>query len=231
MNIQDAQRTGFKSRFTQLMLEEQAAVKQAGMMAKLLGAGKNLASAAKGKVRLDPSYAGASKIKLPGLDQAIAEQTLAHRQVGTAALRNRAAQAAKPAPAPLKLAPEAPLPSAAPAAAAAAPEAATAASVASAAPMSVADRVGRLVGGMNPGLGRRALAGPEFAGASSVNPADLGRKVLGRAGVAGGGAALAGGAYGKGQMDAAEEAKRRASQLGFMQRLAFLMNPNIVNQM
>ena len=228
MNIHDAQRTGFKARFTQLMLDEQAAVKQAGMMAKLLGAGKNLASAAKGKIHLDPSFAAQSKVKLPGLNQAIAEQTLAHRQVGTEALRNRASAAAKVAPEAPAAAPAA----AAPAAAAqAADPAASAASVAAGAPMSVADRVGRFVGGMNPGLGRRALAGPEFAGASSLNPADLGKKVLGRAGVGAGGAALAGGSYVKGEMDAAEEAKRRASQLGFMQRLAFLMNPNIVNQM
>jgi len=52
-----------------------------------------------------------------------------------------------------------------------------------------------------------------------------------RAGIAGGGAALAGGTYVKGQADAAAEAKRRASQMGFMERLSFLMNPNIVNQM
>jgi len=97
--------------------------------------------------------------------------------------------------------------------------------------MSIADRVGKYVGGMQPGLGRRALAGPGFDGASPLNPADLGRSVMERAGIAGGGAALAGGTYVKGQADAAAEAKRRASQMGFMERLSFLMNPNIVNQM
>jgi len=91
--------------------------------------------------------------------------------------------------------------------------------------------VGSRVGGMQPGLGRRLLAGPEHATSSPLNPADLGKKVLGRAGTAGLGAGVAGGAYVKGEADAAAEAKRRASEMGFMQRLAFLMNPGIVNRM
>jgi len=376
MNIQDAHRNGFKTRITQLILEEQTTIKQAGMWANLLGAGKKLVSTAprpagagkilrtrspldlppfpnpapayvapghpipfkvptaaekslanaaihnsllgtplppvdpvaamsdtaletliqkyvdrnrarlgypqlsrnptikqagmlsrlfrSGKIRLDPSFAGLPKIKLPNLEQAIAEQQLAQRQVGTAALQNRAAALAKAAPE--VAAPAAPAtparraaarkaaqppprnprrrataatpvidaatPAAAPATPAAAPLVIDAAAPAAAqAPRGTADLIGRLVGGLNPGLGRRVLAGPEFASASSLNPADLGRRVLGRAGVAGGGAALAGGSYVKGQMDAAEEAKRRAAQLGFMQRLAFLLNPNIVNQL
>lgn len=91
--------------------------------------------------------------------------------------------------------------------------------------------VGGRVGGMQPGLLRRALAGPEHALSSPLNPADLGKKVLGRAGTAGLGAGVAGGAYVKGEADAAAEAKRRASEMGFMQRLAFLMNPDMVNRM
>ena len=223
MNVQNAHLNAFSHRMAQLTADHRAATKQANMLSKLVGAGKNLASKAKGKVRLDPSFASHSKIKLPGLDQAILEQTGAARKVQTEALKNRASAAAKPAPA----APAAPAAAAA-AAGAAAP---TAASVAAGAPMSIADRVGKYVGGMQPGLGRRALAGPGFDGASPLNPADLGRSVMERAGIAGGGAALAGGTYVKGQADAAAEAKRRASQMGFMERLSFLMNPNIVNQM
>ena len=225
MNVQNAHLNAFSHRMAQLTADHRAATKQANMLSKLVGAGKNLASKAKGKVRLDPSFASHSKIKLPGLDQAILEQTGAARKVQTEALKNRASAAAKPAPA----APAAP--AAAAAAAAAGAAAPTAASVAAGAPMSIADRVGKYVGGMQPGLGRRALAGPGFDGASPLNPADLGRSVMERAGIAGGGAALAGGTYVKGQADAAAEAKRRASQMGFMERLSFLMNPNIVNQM
>jgi len=95
----------------------------------------------------------------------------------------------------------------------------------------VAKNVGQSVGGMQPGLGRRILAGSQNAAASPLTPTELGKNVLGRAGVAGGAAALAGGSYLKGEHDAANEARRRASQMGFMQRLAFLANPNIVNQM
>lgn len=95
----------------------------------------------------------------------------------------------------------------------------------------MAGRVGPAVAGMQPGMARRVLSGPQFAAASPVNPAELGRTVMRRAG----GAALGAGALGAsnlyGQYRAAEEAKRRAAQSSFMQRLAFLMNPNLVYSM
>jgi len=95
----------------------------------------------------------------------------------------------------------------------------------------LSQRVGTAVGGMPSGLGRRLLGGSQHATSSPLNPAELGKSVLKRVGAAGAGAAAVGGSYVKGELDAAAEAKRRASQLGFMQRLAFLMNPNIVNRM
>ena len=95
----------------------------------------------------------------------------------------------------------------------------------------IAGRTGSAVSGMAPGLGRRILGGAQHATSSPLNPAELGKSVLKRVGAGAAGAGVVGGSYVKGQLDAAAEAKRRASQLGFMQRLAFLMNPNIVNRM
>lgn len=215
MNRQTAHQIGYEKRLAEL-------TKSAGFLSGL-GRAAGRAAGAFGR--------GAGKVKLPGLQDAIEnttlEQTLAKRKVQTAALQNRLGQQTKTAPIgelgarAKEVSNATPLPGLAPdAAAPAAPKL-----------PGLTGRIGQAVGGMQPGIGRRILAGPQHAGASPVNPAELGGTVLRRAGGAALGAGALGGAYMKGENDAANEARRRASQLGFMQRLAFLMNPGVVNQM
>ncbi len=237
MNDKYLYTVGFLSRLAELA-ENDGMVKQAGALKSLtagFGAMKKTIGQTFGKPISRATEGAATKTFL--------EQQLAQRKIKSTALENRLqkmvggptqVQMAGGGPFPkvptpkLQMAPEAPLPGAA---AGAAEGAASALPDAAANPLSgIQDRIGKGVAGMQPGLVRRLLGGSQFANANPVNPADLGKTVMNRAG----GAALGAGALGAsnlyGQYSAAEEAKRRASQASFMQRLAFLMNPNVVNQ-
>lgn len=212
-------RLGFNDRLADLA-EKDGIVKSAGPL-RALGAG-----AAK--------LLGKGVAKAPGAaaTQRFLDAKLLYRQGQTAKLRGRVNSMMGGAENAPNLSAKAP--AAAGAAPGAAPAAAPVSDIPGAAPSPVSglqDRIGKVVAGMNPGLARRAIAGPQFANATPLNHADLGKTVMNRAGGAALGAGTLGAANVYGQYQGAEEAKRRAAQSSFMQRLAFLMNPNIVNQM